>query len=37
MRLIDADKVPSMSGLSGCAYEGGECKAYKNGARVWHM
>lgn len=32
MRLIDADKVPPLSDLSGCAYEGGEYQAYKSGA-----
>lgn len=32
MRLIDADKVPPLSDLRGCAYEGGEYQAYKNGA-----
>ena len=34
MRLIDADKVPPLSDLSGCAYEGGEYHAYKRGARM---
>ena len=32
MRLIDADKVPPLSDLSGCAYEGSEYQAYKTGA-----
>ena len=32
MRLIDADKVPPLSDLSVCAYEGGEYQAYKSGA-----
>ena len=32
MRLIDADKVPPLSDLSGCVYEGGEYLAYKSGA-----
>lgn len=32
MRLIDADKVPPLSDLSGCAYEGSEYQAYKSGA-----
>lgn len=32
MRLIDADKVPPLSDLSGCDYEGGEYQAYKSGA-----
>ena len=32
MRLIDADKVPPLSDLRGCAYEGGEYQAYKSGA-----
>lgn len=32
MRLIDADKVPPLSDLSGCAYEGDEYQAYKSGA-----
>lgn len=32
MRLIDADKVPPLSDLIGCAYEGGEYQAYKSGA-----
>lgn len=32
MRLIDADKVPQLSDMIGCAYEGGEYQAYKSGA-----
>lgn len=32
MRLIDADKVPTLSDIRGCAYEGGEYQAYKSGA-----
>ena len=32
MRLIDADKVPPLSDLSGCTYEGSEYQAYKSGA-----
>ena len=32
MRLIDADKVPPLSDMSGCAYEGSEYQAYKSGA-----
>lgn len=32
MRLIDADKVPPLSDLSGCAYKGSEYQAYKSGA-----
>lgn len=32
MRLIDADKVPRISYMSGCAYEGSEYQAYKSGA-----
>ena len=32
MRLIDADKVPRLSDMIGCAYEGGEYQAYKSGA-----
>lgn len=32
MRLIDADKVPPLSDLSGCGYEGSEYQAYKSGA-----
>lgn len=32
MRLIDADKVPQLSDMIGCAYEGGEYQAYKAGA-----
>ena len=32
MRLIDADKVPPLSDLSGCAYEGSEYQAYNSGA-----
>ena len=32
MRLIDADKVPALSDLCGCAYEGSEYQAYKSGA-----
>ena len=35
MRLIDADKVPPLSDLSGCAYEGSEYQAYKKRRRVW--
>ena len=32
MRLIDADKVPPLSDMSGCGYEGSEYQAYKSGA-----
>lgn len=32
MRLIDADKVPPLSDLRGCGYEGNEYLAYKSGA-----
>lgn len=32
MRLIDADKVPQLSDMIGCAYQGGEYQAYKSGA-----
>ena len=32
MRLIDADKVPPLSDLSECGYEGSEYQAYKSGA-----
>lgn len=32
MRLIDADKVPQLSDMIGCANEGGEYQAYKSGA-----
>lgn len=32
MRLINADKVPKLSDMIGCAYEGGEYQAYKSGA-----
>lgn len=32
MLLIDADKVPPLSDLSGCGYEGSEYQAYKSGA-----
>lgn len=32
MRLIDADKVPQLSDMIGCAYEGGEYQAYMSGA-----
>lgn len=32
MRLIDADEVPQLSDMIGCAYEGGEYQAYKSGA-----
>ncbi len=32
MRLIDADKVPPLSDLRECGYEGSEYQAYKSGA-----
>lgn len=32
MRLIDADKIPPLSDMIWCAYEGGEYQAYKSGA-----
>lgn len=32
MRLIDADKVPQLSDMIGCAYDGSEYQAYKAGA-----
>lgn len=35
MRLIDADKVPPLSDLRGCGYEGNEYLAYKSGAEYW--
>lgn len=37
MRLIDADKVPPLSDLSGCGYEGSEYQAYKSGAEYGRL